>query len=753
MKRKFLPEDIRNLTFLSHPVLSADAARIAYIARKGEEENGLFPSSLLVLDAHSGQTVCEKNDVWYKQPYFLKDSRFLLYLSDRSGEFQVWLENLETKESTQLTSLRHGVVRYTVNEQETALAFEAVLWPEEIGAGTAFTEMTAEEKEAWQDEMEYRPYKATDLTYKMDEWFGMRKGEYAHIGVAACDSKAAKTIPEILSSDADNQDMLSDHAASTPLHQYFLCQEKAMECIRPSWSHDGRTIAFYGYPHSGARGRQAELFVCSSDGSDPVQLTETGFIYPDHAPAFTADDTGILCVGFPPYEDGSCIMLPYLITSEKTENSWNNITIDQVQTCLLPVGMTENETEIQVCHGIYPMVAGRTEMGENGPYFKLSEDGKWIYFLSGIDGKTGLFCSELACPQNTRQIKLPGTAENTDILAFDLQQEDSIVWLGADSLHPAELFYNGKQLTHANAWLEECSLGKVEEFWTKSRDGKANLQWFLVHPAGEFSGDSCSSCEKSTSEEAAAHSGSDHEAAVSSHPAVLYIKGGPETMYTPTFWHEFQALAGAGFAVIYGNPRGSVGFGRAFNSNAVCWMNESMHDLLDMVEDAISRGYAKRGQIGVTGGSYGGYMTNKLIGRTDVFSAAVTQRCLANPATSYGTGDMGFISAREIPKNFHMLDYLEDRAKGNIISYIDSFNVPLLILHGMKDYRCGFEQAEQLFVAMRDRRPEIPVRMVAFPGENHNVSRTGKLYNQIRHVKEMVEWFQKYLKKDGEEHE
>ena len=166
---------------------------------------------------------------------------------------------------------------------------------------------------------------------------------------------------------------------------------------------------------------------------------------------------------------------------------------------------------------------------------------------------------------------------------------------------------------------------------------------------------------------------------------------------------------------------------------------------MQFVEDAISKGFIDEKRVGVTGGSYGGYMTNKLIGRTKVFAAAVTQRCLANTATSYGTGDMGFVSSRPIPKHFHMLDYLEDRARGNIISYIDHFKVPLLILHAYQDYRCGFEQAEQVFIPMKERNPEIPCRMVMFPNENHGMTRNGKLYHQVRHLQEMTNWFVKYL--------
>lgn len=305
-----------------------------------------------------------------------------------------------------------------------------------------------------------------------------------------------------------------------------------------------------------------------------------------------------------------------------------------------------------------------------------------------------------------------------------MNENDQIVTIQADWLHPAELWMNGEKLTDSNPWLSEYALADVEEHWVKSKDGKADLQYFLVKPV----------CFEKNKQ----------------YPAVLDIKGGPTTMYGLTFWHEFQALASLGMAVIFGNPRGSTGFGRAYCAGGVCWENEAVDDLVQFVEAAVSKGFIDEKRVGVTGGSYGGYMTNKLIGRTNVFAAAVTQRCLANTATSYGTGDMGFVSSRPIPKHFHMLDYLEDRARGNIISYVDHFKVPLLILHAYQDYRCGFEQAEQVFIPMKERNPEIPCCMVMFPNENHGMTRNGKLYHQVRHLQEMTNWFVKYLMEESD---
>ena len=712
MKKKFQKNDLERLRYLSWPALAEDGKKAAWVTRKGNREDGIYRGEIDILDLKNRSRIHIGGKGTRKQPRFLKDSNYLLYLSDETGYFQIYIQNLNTGAAYQLTTLRCGVVRYDLNEEENHLAFEAVVWPEMVSEGTVFREMDEEERTLWEADLEYRPYYAEDLTYKMDEWSGMRKGEYSHIGVVKLHMGAIKQKLEKPFADSKALRKENDFL----VRQYLFSDFADMEAVFPSWSHDGTMIAFYGYPYHGAKGREAELFVCMIDGTKLQRLTENIGLYPDHAPLFTPDDKELICMGFPTFEDGSCIMLPYRVPLE-----------EKGAVALLPVGMNEEENEIRVCHGVAPMIAGRTEMGENPRYFRISEDGQWLYFLSGMHGKTGIYRAMLTDPKVTEKIFPEGENAGKDILSFTFNDRQEVLWLGADAYHPAELFWGKERLTFENQWLEDYELGKVEEVWTKSRDQKAELQWFLVHPAGEKADES--------------------------HPGVLYIKGGPTTMYTDTFWHEFQALSGAGFTVIYGNPRGSVGFGREFCKDGICWRDEAMNDLEDMVLDGVKRGYVNLKSLGVTGGSYGGYMTNKLLGRTELFRAGVTQRCLVNPASSYGTGDMGFVSAGKIPENFRMLDYLTDRAKGNPLTFIDQFRVPLLILHGMKDYRCGFEQAEQLFTAMKERHPDIPVRLVAFPGENHGVSREGKLYHQICHLSEMVNWFVKYLNMDGDKHE
>lgn len=668
MDKQFTPETLRFFRYLSWPQLSEDAQTAAYVLKTADEQSGLFIPQVHLRTLQTGetQTLCAGT----RAPYFVQNGKAMTYISNESGEDQVYLRDFVSGQTQQLTSLRHGVTRYRVSPDGTKLVFEATLWPQETEQSLAFTPMSPEEKLSWNAQLDMEPYTATELVCKMDEWYGMRKGEFAHIGILHLANRSACVLPI------------------------------GMEAIYPSLSPDGTKVAFLGYPYHDARGHQVELFVWDIVKESLEQISSGSYICTDHSPIFTADGSGIIVFAY-----GGSVGVPYLYTlSDKS--------------CRTLIAQDDDA----LCHGVHPLIANKTENGENDAYAYLTDSGRTLTFLSARNARQNLYRIPLEPGSRVEQV----LAGDSDLQAFHVNADGRVLSLMGDLHHPAELYMDGKRLTAHNAWLNDYPQGDVQEFWIRSRDGKVNLQYFLIHPV--------------------------HQQANRLYPAVLDIKGGPTTMYAAAYWHEFHALSAAGFAVIVGNPRGSVGFGEAFCEGAVCWQNESMNDLEDMLADALSKGFIDPKRLGVTGGSYGGYMTNKLIGRTKHFTAAVTQRSLVNPATSYGTGDMGFISARDIPQGFKMLEYLEDRARGNPLTYVDSMKTPLLILHAFRDYRCSFEQGEQLFIAMKERNPEVPCRLVMFPQENHALTRTGKLHSQIQHLSEMVSWFRTYLNKEEESH-
>ena len=190
-----------------------------------------------------------------------------------------------------------------------------------------------------------------------------------------------------------------------------------------------------------------------------------------------------------------------------------------------------------------------------------------------------------------------------------------------------------------------------------------------------------------------------------------------------------------------------MSYGKEYEKGA--WDGSAYDDLMAFLDAAIGLGFIDETRLGVTGGSYGGFMTNYIIGHTSRFAAAVSQRNLCNRATSYGTGDMGSIFEGPFKGCYRSL-MGRMQGRSSTIKTIDRISTPLLILHATNDYRCSFEQGEQMFIAMKDRRPDIPVRFAAFPGENHGLTREGNAYAQTGHLKEMADWFTKYLKAEEE---
>ena len=156
-----------------------------------------------------------------------------------------------------------------------------------------------------------------------------------------------------------------------------------------------------------------------------------------------------------------------------------------------------------------------------------------------------------------------------------------------------------------------------------------------------------------------------------------------------------------------------------------------MPDVMAAVDWAIAQGYIDENRLGITGGSYGGFMTLWMIGHTDRFKAAVTQRCVSNLHSFYGTSDIGFTFG-EYEFGGTAWERQEHFLKYSPISYVANMTTPLLITHSEEDYRCPIEQAEQVFISLKRLGREV--EFVRFPNENHNLSRTGKPKHRVTSV-------------------
>lgn len=226
-------------------------------------------------------------------------------------------------------------------------------------------------------------------------------------------------------------------------------------------------------------------------------------------------------------------------------------------------------------------------------------------------------------------------------------------------------------------------------------------------------------------------------------PLIVQIHGGPHAMYGYAMFHEMQVMASRGYGVLFCNPRGSSGYGENFTgSTRGTWGESDMPDVIAAVDAAAKLPWVDADRLGITGGSYGGYLTNWIISHDTRFKAAVTQRCVSNFHSFVGTSDIGY--------HFGIYEFdgtpWADAKKllaYSPIRYVENINTPLLIIHSEQDLRCPIEQAEQMFTALRYLGKEVA--FVRVPGESHDLSRSGTPSRRIARLKHLIGWFDNHL--------
>ena len=351
-----------------------------------------------------------------------------------------------------------------------------------------------------------------------------------------------------------------------------------------------------------------------------------------------------------------------------------------------------------------------------------SPDGSTLLALASDHGTTHVHRVDLddggVAPVTTgpRRVAAFGPAPDGRRLAF----------LAGDAAHPFELFVadvdggNERQMTdHNRQFLAEVALAPVEELRFPSQAGDLELQGWLMRPPGAVAGDGVK------------------------RPLIVQIHGGPHAMYGHALFHEMQLMAARGYVVLFTNPRGSAGYGEAFTTRTRGkWGEADAPDVLGALDAVLARGGIDEARVGVTGGSYGGYLTNWLIGHTDRFRAAVTQRCVSNFLSMYGTSDIGFDFGEHEFGGTPWAD-TERLLRHSPISYVERMTTPLLIIHNEADLRCPIEQAEQLFVALKRLGREV--RFVRIPDEDHNLSRSGTPSRRLARLHHLIGWFDDHL--------
>jgi dipeptidyl aminopeptidase/acylaminoacyl peptidase len=223
------------------------------------------------------------------------------------------------------------------------------------------------------------------------------------------------------------------------------------------------------------------------------------------------------------------------------------------------------------------------------------------------------------------------------------------------------------------------------------------------------------------------------------HPVLLTIHGGPFTQYSWSLFDETQVYVSAGYAVVQCNPRGSSGYGRVHGAAiSEAWGTVDADDVLAFLDAALEDPALDADRVGVMGGSYGGYLTTLLIGRTTRFTAAISERAFLDPVSFVGSADIGWF----FPDRYLGADP-ERVLRQSAMAGAEGITTPTLVVHSEQDWRCPVEQGMRLYVELKRRG--VPTELVLFPGEGHELSRTGRPRHRVARFEHVLRWWARWL--------
>lgn len=463
-----------------------------------------------------------------------------------------------------------------------------------------------------------------------------------------------------------------------------------------AWSPDGKYIAYSAdLSEDTDFSFMSDLYLIDVETKERRKLTEgTGMFY---QPSWSPDSRYLAFTGSEREFENATHAKLYVYDSEENTTACLTSELDA------PVG------DFMVADFNQGVAAPRVQWLHDSRsfYFQVTDQGNTAIYFGNLDGEL-----------------YPAINDDQYVYGFSLDaRNDRAVAAISSSVEPGDLYVveltTGKKerLTFVNEeFLQNKELSAPEAIEFEGAEGWTVKGW-IMKPAGFEEG--------------------------KKYPLILEIHGGPHAMYGNAYFNEFQILAAEGFAVLYANPRGSHGYGQKFvDAVRGDYGGNDYRDLMAAVDYALDTyDFIDKERLGVTGGSYGGFMTNWIVGHTNRFKAAVTQRSISNWISFYGVSDIGYYFT-----DWQILAGLDDIQKlwdHSPLKYADNIQTPLLILHGEKDYRCPIEQAEQLFIALKHRKKET--KFVRFPEANHELSRSGNPVLRINRLEYIRDWFIKYL--------
>ncbi len=506
---------------------------------------------------------------------------------------------------------------------------------------------------------------------------------------------------------------------------------------------DGRVVTSMRYkrdgrhdlaPHSSAFPKR-QIMVVDADGGTPERITDLAFDASD--PVWSADGRLVFFTGdereddeFNRQNSGDVWAVDARtgtlrrLTSDPGAESAPAISPDGRSLAFLSTPARGAQTDLMVVEiGADGHFRGRPrsltadwDLQPGAPSW--SADGRWVRFAASVQGDRHLFRAAPGLP--VEQI----TRGSRRLSSFSFSKAgDVMAYAATDAVTPAEVYVSSiegsgeEKVTGFNdGWLSEVDLMPAEELAWTVEDG-TEVQGWVIRPADFRPG--------------------------GSHPMVLKIHGGPHSAYGNTFFPTFHVLSGAGFFVLYVNPRGSSGYGHDFQyATRGQWGVLDREDFLEGVDAALAA-YPEidADRLGVSGGSYGGFMTNWLTATTDRFQAAATSRSIANWESWWGTSDAQALTEYEFfGPPWEQRDLYRRLSP---ISYVENVTAPTLIIHSERDHRTPIADGEQWFMSLK--KLGVPVEMVRYPRSSHGLSRTGEPWLLVDRLERIRSWFHRFL--------
>ena len=476
----------------------------------------------------------------------------------------------------------------------------------------------------------------------------------------------------------------------------------------PRWSRDGRWIFFLSdrRPEPWHGHEDVDLFAVSPDLAAPTDGPELHAVAdvrgPLHAWAEAADGRIAAIGGIRPeaprsYDQNDLLLL---------DGEW-----PRTRACVLTAAY-DFDVQPDISSDQHP------PRGGGAMPLAFTSDGRAVLTVVGRHGAAMLARIEVA---GGKVEELTDAAH--EVIAGTVTPDGTKVALTLASLErPTELHvYDVATRALRRLWgpnrevFAETALGEVEEIWYPSFDGRKIQGWIVKPP--DFD-------------------------PTKRYPMILEIHGGPHVAYGVGFFHEFRVLAAAGYVVLYTNPRGSTTYGQEFgNCIQYRYPGDDHHDLMHGVDAVIARGYVDPERLGITGGSGGGLLTNWAITHTDRFKAAITQRCVSDWASMWYSCDFAMFTPTWFRKPpFEDPAEFAERSPVHLAARVTT---PLLVIHSEEDWRTPIGQGEAMYRALKQQRK--PVAMVRFPGENHELSRSGAPSRRVQNQQHIRRLFDHWL--------